>query len=179
MNGLAKRILAQDALPQVHRARPLFVFLRDSGQRLQLPQVLFAIIRALLLHPGLITALHKLASIKRGRPLVTVDTFIKLARAPGSLAIGNQPLELFRIDAVVEIRVQLIVAFAINEKVLFQRLVAVKAFADVRNRWLEILLHDFLLSITPECIDNRTFRSASMPAQGYEAENVSRASLGA
>src|ERR1700704_1766484 len=125
MNVLAKRILVENALPQIHRTRPFLLLLRHTRQGFEHPQVLLTIVRALFLDPGVVAALHKLAAIEPDRLFVAANAKIKVTFATGGFAICNQLIDLFSIDAVREFRIELIIAIAIDDKILLERLIAV------------------------------------------------------
>ena len=133
----------QNLLGQIHRARPVSFLFRYSGQRFEHAQILLAIIRALLIDPVFIAALHEFAAIKRDRLFVTSNAAVKVALAPRGLAVGDQPIEFLRLDAVRKFRIKLVIAVAIDEKVLLERLIAVERLANVRHRGVKILFHGF------------------------------------
>ena len=99
MNILAKLVFMKNALRQLHRLRPVPHFLRNSGQRFQQPQILLAVIGPLLLDPGFITSLHKLAAIKCDCAFISAHTLFKVPCASCLFAFVQQTIELFDVDA--------------------------------------------------------------------------------
>src|SRR5579885_414979 len=140
VNVLAERVFAKDALRDGERARPLLRFLRRLREDFEKPEVLFAIVRTLLLGPLVVRPLHELAEVERRRLLVCLDEGFGVARAPRGVPFSDEPVELFGINLVRELRVELIVAVAVEQEILFQRLVAVERLPYVRDGRVKILL---------------------------------------
>src|SRR5205085_10344043 len=157
------------------RPRPLLRLLRRLREYLQEAEVLLAVIRALLLDPLVVTALHELAAVERDGLLVGADGRVLLARAARRVALGGEAVELLGVNAVGELRVQLIIAVAVEEEVLLQGLVAVERLAYVRDGRVEVLLHRAGVRLAPEGVNDRVLRGAAVAARGDEAEDVARA----
>src|SRR5438067_2827712 len=118
MDIFAKRVVAQDTLREIHRSHPILLAFRHSRQRFEHAQKLFAIIRALLLYPIVVTALHEVAAIKHDGLFITVDAAIEIAGATARFPVSNQPVENFHVNAVRELRIELILAISISDEVL-------------------------------------------------------------
>src|SRR2546425_5569692 len=131
MDVLAKRVLANNQLRQAHCLWPVGSRLGYSSERFQQSQILFAVIGALLLDPLLITSLHKLAPVKRQRSIKGSDTVFKLSRPPRIFTFGQQLVELFDVDAVRKLRIELVVAVTVKQEVLFEWLVTIQGLAYV------------------------------------------------
>ncbi len=139
---------------------------------------MLSIVRALLIDPGFIAALHEFATINRDRRFVTGNTAVKVALAPRGLSLGNQAIEFLSVDAVREFRIKLVIAVAIDKKVLLQRLIAVKRFTNVRHRGVKIFVHALEICFAPERVDDCVLRRAMVAARSDEAQNVARAPRG-
>ena len=113
MNVFAKWVVPQNLLRQLRCFEPVLRFLGDGRQGLKQLQILQTIVRPLFINPGIVTALHELAAIKRHGGLITFDALVKLARPACSFPFGQQPIKLIDIDAVGKLRIQQIVPFAI------------------------------------------------------------------
>src|SRR5207244_10642632 len=93
MDVLAKWIVAEDAMSDIHGARPFLFSLGHGGQRFEHPQKLLAIVGALLIDPRFITALHELTTIERDGLLIRIDALVELAFSPRGFGLGDQSIE--------------------------------------------------------------------------------------
>src|SRR5688572_3096358 len=100
MNVLAELVFADDPLGKVHGSWPVLGGLSDARQCLKQPQILLSVVTALILHPGLVTALHKLAAIEAQRAFIGFYTILKVSGAPGVFAFGHKPIEFLNVDSV-------------------------------------------------------------------------------
>src|SRR5262245_10189817 len=163
---------------QIHRARPFLLLLGYRGQRFQHAEVLLPIVRALFIDPWLVSSRHELTAIKQYRLLVAIDAAVVSAFTTSVLAIGNPPLESFGIDAIGKLRIQLVIAIAINDEVLFERLVAVERFANVRDGGMKILFNRRGVIFSPEGVDDCVFWRAMVASRNDVTQDVARAPRG-
>src|SRR5438132_11125994 len=100
MNIFAERIVVENLLSQIYGLRPVLPLLGDCRQRLEEAQTLLVIIRALLFNPRVVAPLHKVASRQHQGRLICCYALIELARAAGILAISDEAIEFFDVDAI-------------------------------------------------------------------------------
>src|SRR5260370_31807390 len=102
---------------------------------------MLTIVSALFFAPGVIPAFHELAAIERDRLFICANAPIKVTFAAGGPARRNQLIELFRVDAIRELRIELIVAIAIDDEIFLVGVVSVLSFPNFRDRRMKVLFY--------------------------------------
>src|SRR6185503_10034917 len=108
----------------------------------------------------------------------SLHTFVNFSGASRVFALIHKLVELLDVDSIREFWIQLVVAISIDDEVLFQWLITVKSFADVRNRGMKITLDYLQVGFTPEGVDDCVLGSAAVPSGRDEAQNVAATTRG-
>src|SRR5205085_1718777 len=124
--------------------------------------------------PLVVSPLHEIAAIERARLLVQLDLSFMFTATARRLGLCDQTVELFRINAVGKILTEQIIAVAVEQEVLSERLPTIERLAYVRDGRMEILLDRIEIRLAPERVNDRVLGGAAMTARGDEAEYVAR-----
>src|SRR5262245_27281045 len=172
MDVLTVGVVTEDLMRELERTGPFLLAVRRHGQSFEHVQILLVVIRPLFLNPIFIATLHKLAAVEFDRRFVVCDATLLLSGAASRGALRDKAVELLDVDRVREIRIEKVIVITVEQKVLFERLIAVESLADVRHGRVKILRHGLEIRLAPESVNNRVFGGATVSPGGDETKDV-------
>src|SRR5262245_46625468 len=174
MDVLAVGVVTENLASELERAGPFLLAESGYGQNFEHMYILLVVIRPLFFSPLVVATAHKFAPAEFDRGLIARDATILLSGAASRVAFGHKAVELLDVNRIRKIRIEQVIAVAIEEEVLFEWLIAVKRLANVRHRRVKILGDDVEIRLAPESVDDRIFGGATVSPGGDEAKDVVR-----
>ena len=144
------------------------------NQFFQRLEVEIAMITLQLFDPVVIQLFEKIAAIQLDGFGQQLRRAFIVVIAPRLAGVAQQALELFRINAILILRIEQVSAFAVEHEIFFDHLPGVQRFAQMRNRRMKILGDGFGIGVAPEGFDDLLFRRAMIAPRGDVTKDVQR-----